>query len=172
MVFGNSWFELEHIASGTNIRFNAFDALKQWRAEELPPVKVPRSCGVGREESKPGWRQMLRACRATSARSIGTPDVPLHVDGASAPELRTGFLSGVAFSLVQEAEPGSDPGLRLHLHNLLHRLPQVLHSENFKASPQRVLMPLHQQESTDFMHGSQGLPVLVEHAEQHVKGRT
>lgn len=41
MVFGNSWFELEHVASGTKISFNAFDALKQWRAEKLPPVKVP-----------------------------------------------------------------------------------------------------------------------------------
>ena len=41
MVFGDSILQLVHIASGVCISFNALDALKGWREEKLPPVKVP-----------------------------------------------------------------------------------------------------------------------------------
>ncbi|XP_074275486.1 TIP41-like protein [Silene latifolia] len=41
MVFGNSVLSLTHLASGTKISFNAFDALAGWKAEALPPVEVP-----------------------------------------------------------------------------------------------------------------------------------
>ncbi|KAH9605490.1 hypothetical protein KSS87_011866 [Heliosperma pusillum] len=41
MIFGNSVLSLTHLASGTKINFNAFDALAGWKAEALPPVEVP-----------------------------------------------------------------------------------------------------------------------------------
>lgn len=40
MVFGDSSLELVH-TSGINIYFNAFDALRGWKKEALPPVEVP-----------------------------------------------------------------------------------------------------------------------------------
>lgn len=41
MVFGESSLNLLHMESGFMIRFNAFDALKGWKQESLPPVEVP-----------------------------------------------------------------------------------------------------------------------------------
>ncbi|GAB4852842.1 TIP41-like protein [Ancistrocladus abbreviatus] len=41
MIFGNSSLILKHVASGTKIHFNAFDALTGWKLEALPPVEVP-----------------------------------------------------------------------------------------------------------------------------------
>ncbi|KAH0436582.1 hypothetical protein IEQ34_026364 [Dendrobium chrysotoxum] len=41
MVFGESSLNLLHIESGLKIHFNAFDALKGWKQESLPPVEVP-----------------------------------------------------------------------------------------------------------------------------------
>ncbi|XP_021750798.1 TIP41-like protein [Chenopodium quinoa] len=41
MIFGNSSLILKHLASGTKIHFNAFDALIGWKQEALPPVEVP-----------------------------------------------------------------------------------------------------------------------------------
>lgn len=41
MVFGESYLCLFHVESGTKIHFNAFDALKGWKQEALPPVEVP-----------------------------------------------------------------------------------------------------------------------------------
>ncbi|KNA10442.1 hypothetical protein SOVF_144040 [Spinacia oleracea] len=41
MIFGNSSLILKHLASGTMIHFNAFDALIGWKQEALPPVEVP-----------------------------------------------------------------------------------------------------------------------------------
>eukprot|EP00898_Chlorokybus_atmophyticus_P004833 jgi/Chlat1/5350/Chrsp35S05280 len=40
MVFGNSVLELVHEPSGIGIYFNALNALKAWRQENLPPVQV------------------------------------------------------------------------------------------------------------------------------------
>lgn len=41
MVFGDSCLSLSHVDSGVTIQFNAFDALKGWKQEALPPVEVP-----------------------------------------------------------------------------------------------------------------------------------
>lgn len=41
MIFGNSSLILKHVASGTKLHFNAFDALTGWKLEALPPVEVP-----------------------------------------------------------------------------------------------------------------------------------
>ncbi|XP_020578524.1 TIP41-like protein [Phalaenopsis equestris] len=41
MVFGESSLNLLHLESGCRLHFNAFDALKGWKQESLPPVEVP-----------------------------------------------------------------------------------------------------------------------------------
>lgn len=41
MIFGDSSLVLKHVTSGIKIHFNAFDALKGWKHEALPPVEVP-----------------------------------------------------------------------------------------------------------------------------------
>ncbi|XP_058070033.1 TIP41-like protein isoform X6 [Magnolia sinica] len=41
MVFGESSLLLSHADSGIKIHFSAFDALKGWKHERLPPVEVP-----------------------------------------------------------------------------------------------------------------------------------
>eukprot|EP00879_Flechtneria_rotunda_P008082 GHRR01008466.1.p1 GENE.GHRR01008466.1~~GHRR01008466.1.p1 ORF type:complete len:379 (+),score=139.74 GHRR01008466.1:274-1410(+) len=40
ILFGNSTLQLRHNDTGLVIEFNAFDALKRWRADNLPPLKV------------------------------------------------------------------------------------------------------------------------------------
>ncbi|KAF8059428.1 TIP41L [Scenedesmus sp. PABB004] len=40
MVFGNSGLALRHDGSGLSLRFDAGDALRAWRADDLPPLKV------------------------------------------------------------------------------------------------------------------------------------
>jgi type 2A phosphatase activator TIP41 len=41
MVFGESFLSLQHTQTGIKLHFNAFDALKAWKKEALPPVEVP-----------------------------------------------------------------------------------------------------------------------------------
>ncbi|GJT71788.1 TIP41-like protein [Tanacetum coccineum] len=41
MIFGDSSLILKHISSGTQVHFNAYDALVGWKKEALPPVEVP-----------------------------------------------------------------------------------------------------------------------------------
>lgn len=41
MIFGNISLIFKHLSSGTEIQFNAFDALIGWKQEALPPVEVP-----------------------------------------------------------------------------------------------------------------------------------
>jgi type 2A phosphatase activator TIP41 len=40
ICFGNSSLQLRHDASGVVLSFNALDALKQWKADDVPPLKV------------------------------------------------------------------------------------------------------------------------------------
>ncbi|KAF6266051.1 TIP41-like family-domain-containing protein [Scenedesmus sp. NREL 46B-D3] len=40
ICFGNSSLQLRHDASGVVLSFSALDALKQWKADDLPPLKV------------------------------------------------------------------------------------------------------------------------------------
>lgn len=40
ILFGNSNLQLTHQASGTTLSFEAVDALRAWRQEDLPPLKV------------------------------------------------------------------------------------------------------------------------------------
>jgi len=37
-LFGHSWVDFHHTASGVSINFNALDALRGWKEEDLPPV--------------------------------------------------------------------------------------------------------------------------------------
>nr|GME08861.1 TIP41-like protein [Ipomoea batatas]GME18459.1 TIP41-like protein [Ipomoea batatas] len=41
MIFGENSQILKHVATGTKIHFNAFDALVGWKQEALLPVEVP-----------------------------------------------------------------------------------------------------------------------------------
>lgn len=41
MVFGDSSLFLFHARTGIKLHYNAFDALKGWMQEALPPVEVP-----------------------------------------------------------------------------------------------------------------------------------
>ncbi|GMH23611.1 hypothetical protein Nepgr_025454 [Nepenthes gracilis] len=58
MIFGNSCLSLKHVASGTKIHFNAFDALKGWKLEALPPVEVP-AAAKWKSRSKPFQQVIL-----------------------------------------------------------------------------------------------------------------
>jgi type 2A phosphatase activator TIP41 len=40
ILFGNSSLQLKHEASGVTLTFNALGALQQWKADDLPPLKV------------------------------------------------------------------------------------------------------------------------------------
>jgi type 2A phosphatase activator TIP41 len=40
ILFGNSRLELRHAGSGVTLHFDALDALRAWRQEDLPPLKV------------------------------------------------------------------------------------------------------------------------------------
>jgi len=40
ILFGNSSLQLRHDASGVTFTFTAFEALQQWKADNLPPLKV------------------------------------------------------------------------------------------------------------------------------------
>lgn len=40
ILFGNSSLQLRHDASGVVLSFTALDALKQWKEDDLPPLKV------------------------------------------------------------------------------------------------------------------------------------
>lgn len=40
ILFGNSSLQLKHNASGVTFTFTAFEALQQWKADNLPPLKV------------------------------------------------------------------------------------------------------------------------------------
>lgn len=58
MVFGDSSLELVHKASGIRISFNAFDALRSWKKEALPPVEVP-AAAQWKIRSKPSQEIVL-----------------------------------------------------------------------------------------------------------------
>lgn len=40
ITFGNSTLQIRHEASGVVLQFTALDALKQWKKDDLPPLKV------------------------------------------------------------------------------------------------------------------------------------
>ncbi|KAG4998470.1 hypothetical protein AAZX31_10G247800 [Glycine max] len=58
MVFGENTLILKHLSSGTNIHFNAFDALRGWKQEALPPVEVP-AAAKWKFRSKPSQQVIL-----------------------------------------------------------------------------------------------------------------
>ncbi|XP_050208756.1 TIP41-like protein [Mercurialis annua] len=58
MVFGDSSLVLKHADSGIKIHFNAFDALKGWKQEALPPVEVP-AAAQWKFRSKPSQQVIL-----------------------------------------------------------------------------------------------------------------
>ncbi|ONK66645.1 uncharacterized protein A4U43_C06F10500 [Asparagus officinalis] len=58
MVFGESSLCLLHVNSGIKIHFNAFDALKGWKQEALPPVEVP-AAAKWKVRSKPFQQVIL-----------------------------------------------------------------------------------------------------------------
>ena len=41
MIFGESCLALKHVGRSTKIHFNAFDALADWKQEDLPLAVVP-----------------------------------------------------------------------------------------------------------------------------------
>ncbi|XP_008812905.2 TIP41-like protein isoform X2 [Phoenix dactylifera] len=58
MVFGESSLYLLHEDSGIKLHFNAFDALKGWKQESLPPVEVP-AAATWKSRSKPFQQVIL-----------------------------------------------------------------------------------------------------------------
>ncbi|KAJ1397316.1 TIP41-like protein [Sesbania bispinosa] len=58
MVFGENALILKHFSSGTKIHFNAFDALRGWKQEALPPVEVP-AAAKWKFRSKPSQQVIL-----------------------------------------------------------------------------------------------------------------
>ncbi|KAI4295720.1 hypothetical protein L6164_035736 [Bauhinia variegata] len=58
MVFGENSLILRHVTSGTRIHFNAFDALRGWKQEGLPPVEVP-AAAKWKFRSKPSQQVIL-----------------------------------------------------------------------------------------------------------------
>lgn len=58
MIFGDSSLVLKHVISGIKIHFNAFDALKGWKHEALPPVEVP-AAAKWKFRSKPSQQVIL-----------------------------------------------------------------------------------------------------------------
>ncbi|XP_027365889.1 TIP41-like protein [Abrus precatorius] len=58
MVFGENTLILKHLSSGTKIHFNAFDALRGWKQEALPPVEVP-AAAKWKFRSKPSQQVIL-----------------------------------------------------------------------------------------------------------------
>lgn len=58
MVFGESSLFLLHEHSGIKLYFNAFDALKGWKLESLPPVEVP-AAAKWKFRSKPSQQVIL-----------------------------------------------------------------------------------------------------------------
>ncbi|KAJ1402878.1 TIP41-like protein [Sesbania bispinosa] len=58
MVFGENALILKHLSSGTKIHFNAFDALRGWKQEALPPVEVP-AAAKWKFRSKPSQQVIL-----------------------------------------------------------------------------------------------------------------
>ncbi|KAK9836974.1 hypothetical protein WJX81_003867 [Elliptochloris bilobata] len=44
-LFGNSYLRLTHEASGVTVDFSALDALRQWKADALPPTRVEKAQG-------------------------------------------------------------------------------------------------------------------------------
>lgn len=58
MIFGDSSLILKHVNSGIKIHFNAFDALKGWKHEALPPVEVP-AAAKWKFRSKPSQQVIL-----------------------------------------------------------------------------------------------------------------
>jgi type 2A phosphatase activator TIP41 len=55
MVFGDSLLELIHNASGIRVHFNAYDALREWKKEALPPVEVPAAAKWKNRRSNSYW---------------------------------------------------------------------------------------------------------------------
>ncbi|MQL87649.1 hypothetical protein Taro_020179, partial [Colocasia esculenta] len=58
MVFGDNSLHLLHEKSGLMLHFNAFDALKEWKKESLPPVEVP-AAAKWKFRSKPSQQVIL-----------------------------------------------------------------------------------------------------------------
>ncbi|CAL9188019.1 unnamed protein product [Musa hybrid cultivar] len=58
MVFGDSSLILLHVGTGIKLHFNAFDALKGWMQEALPPVEVP-AAAKWKFRSKPSQQVIL-----------------------------------------------------------------------------------------------------------------
>ncbi|KAK7390956.1 hypothetical protein VNO78_19193 [Psophocarpus tetragonolobus] len=58
MVFGENTLILKHLSTGTKIHFNAFDALRGWKQEALPPVEVP-AAAKWKFRSKPSQQVIL-----------------------------------------------------------------------------------------------------------------
>ncbi|KAJ7562544.1 hypothetical protein O6H91_03G073800 [Diphasiastrum complanatum] len=58
MLFGNNFLELAHLATGIKIKFNALEALHDWKQENLPPVEVS-AAAKWRFCSKPSQQVIL-----------------------------------------------------------------------------------------------------------------
>ncbi|EFJ46348.1 hypothetical protein VOLCADRAFT_93190 [Volvox carteri f. nagariensis] len=123
MVFAQNRVELVHEASGTVISFNALDALKGWKHEDLPPLQVrvaeasmlapagrhPHFCHTlsGRSPAtgecrQQEWRKALTqsgACYQETALSPAVPADPAGVRGI--PD----FVCGAASTVARGKDP-------------------------------------------------------------------
>ncbi|KAG0479285.1 hypothetical protein HPP92_010143 [Vanilla planifolia] len=76
MVFGESFLKLLHLETGISIHFNAFDALKGWKQEGLPPVEVP-AAAKWKFRSKPLQQVILDYDYTFTTPYCGSEDIEL-----------------------------------------------------------------------------------------------
>ncbi|KAL2324242.1 hypothetical protein Fmac_023300 [Flemingia macrophylla] len=79
MVFGENTLILKHLTSGTKIHFNAFDALRGWKKEALPPVEVP-AAAKWKFRSKPSEQVILDYDYTFTTPYVGSGSVEIDKD--------------------------------------------------------------------------------------------
>ncbi|RWV87404.1 hypothetical protein GW17_00050597, partial [Ensete ventricosum] len=87
MVFGDSSLFLLHVGTGIKLHFNAFDALKGWMQEALPPVEVPAAAkwkfrrtrfAISTFTAWYGW--YIPVCQVAGTRTACYRAVPPKID--------------------------------------------------------------------------------------------
>eukprot|EP00271_Cylindrocystis_brebissonii_P006946 TRINITY_DN19919_c0_g1_i2.p1 TRINITY_DN19919_c0_g1~~TRINITY_DN19919_c0_g1_i2.p1 ORF type:complete len:577 (+),score=97.25 TRINITY_DN19919_c0_g1_i2:336-2066(+) len=103
MVFGESVLELMHESSGLLLSFNAWDALKGWVDEKLPPVRIP-AANLWLDRMKPKQELLLdydytfTTSYCGSERLLNPPSVAPAHSNAGASE--SSSLSATSSSLA------------------------------------------------------------------------
>jgi len=112
ILFGNSSLELTHAASGVTLSFGALDALRAWRTEDLPPLKVTVA-----QQWQAARREEIQRQQAVVLEYDWTYTTPYQ-----GTVKRT--LSPAAAAAAAEAQHGSDGQQQLEICTSLGAQPQ------------------------------------------------